>query len=188
MLSEWYASRKSVSSKSNLLRKDAATTAFLHVVHNTLRRVTNAGGGAREDAVGPSPIEPLPEPAAETAGGSAKDEVVIAPVTTAPAVTTRVDRLDYVVYKAFHINVDGQNYGIPILLMGSLDAETLAGVLLDAIGSKDTSAKEAWRAKGAAFFQRRGRKGGGAAAIDGSGAQAEPGGDAAGGSGSAANG
>lgn len=37
----------------------------------------------------------------------------------------------------------------------ALDAETLAGVLLDAIGSKDTSAKEAWRAKGAAFFQRR---------------------------------
>jgi hypothetical protein len=72
--------------------------------------------------------------------------------------------------------------------LGQLDAETLAGVLLDAIGSKDTSAKEAWRAKGAAFFQRRGRKGGGAAAIDGSGAQAEPGGDAAGGSGSAANG
>ena len=70
----------------------------------------------------------------------------------------------------------------------ALDAETLAGVLLDAIGSKDTAAKEAWRAKGAAFFQRRGRKGGGAAAIDGSGAQAEPGGDAAGGSGSAANG
>src|SRR3546814_11132157 len=41
----------------------------------------------------------------------------------------------------------------------ALDAETLAGVLLDAIGSKDADAKEAWRAKGAAFFQRRGRKG-----------------------------
>ena len=60
-----------------------------------------------------------------------------------------------------------------------LDAETLAGVLLDAIGSKDAGAKEAWRLKGAAFFQRRGQKGGGAAAIDGSGAAAEPGGDAA---------
>lgn len=71
---------------------------------------------------------------------------------------------------------------------GTLDAETLAGVLLDAVGSKDASAREAWRAKGAAFFQRRGKKGGGAAAIDGSGAQAEPGGDAADGSGSAANG
>lgn len=78
----------------------------------------------------------------------------------------------------------------------ALDAETLAGVLLDAAGSKDASAREAWRSKGAAFFQRRGRKpvpsevegGGGAAAIDRSGAQAEPGGDAAGGSRSAANG
>ena len=70
----------------------------------------------------------------------------------------------------------------------ALDAETLAGVLLDAIGSKDASAKEAWRAKGAAFFQRRGRKGGGDAAIDGSGAATEPGGDAAGGSGGTANG
>ena len=70
----------------------------------------------------------------------------------------------------------------------ALDAETLAGVLLDAIGSKDAAAKEAWRSKGAAFFQRRGKKGGGAAPIDGSSAQAEPGGDAAGGSGGTANG
>ena len=70
----------------------------------------------------------------------------------------------------------------------ALDPETLAGVLLDAIGSKDGNAKEAWRAKGAAFFQRRGRKGGNAAAIAGSGAAAEPGGDAAGGSGGTANG
>ena len=76
----------------------------------------------------------------------------------------------------------------------ALDAETLAGVLLDAVEAKDASAKEAWRAKGAAFFQRRKRKpvpsevegGGGAAAIDGSGASAEPGGDAAGGSGGTA--
>ncbi|GAA3278014.1 hypothetical protein GCM10020258_60220 [Sphingomonas yabuuchiae] len=68
----------------------------------------------------------------------------------------------------------------------ALDAETLAGVLLDAIGSEDTATKEAWRAKGAAFFQRRGKKGGGAAAIDSSGDAAEPGGDAAGGSGATA--
>ena len=68
----------------------------------------------------------------------------------------------------------------------TIDLETLAGALLDAVAVKDTDAKEAWRAKGAAFFQRRGRKGGGAAAIDGSGAQAEPGGDAAGGSGGTA--
>ena len=63
-------------------------------------------------------------------------------------------------------------------------------------GRRDAGAKEAWRAKGAAFFQRRGRKpvpsevegGAGAAAIDGSGAAAEPGGNAAGGSGGTANG
>ncbi len=45
----------------------------------------------------------------------------------------------------------------------TLDAETLAGVLLDAI-----RLKEAWHAKGAAFFRRRGRKGGDSATIDGS--------------------
>ncbi|HWU73641.1 MAG TPA: conjugal transfer protein TraD [Sphingomonas sp.] len=70
----------------------------------------------------------------------------------------------------------------------ALDAETLAGVLLDAIGSTDVSVKEAWRAKGAAFFQRRGRKGGGAAAIDGSGAATQSRGDATDGSGATANG
>ena len=70
----------------------------------------------------------------------------------------------------------------------ALDAETLAGVLLDAIGSKDAIAKEAWRAKGAAFFQRRGRKGSGVAAIGGSGSATEPGGDAASGSGGTTNG
>jgi hypothetical protein len=69
----------------------------------------------------------------------------------------------------------------------ALDAETLAGVLLDAIGSKDASAREAWRSKGAAFFQRRGKKRGGAAAIDGSGNAAEPGGDATGGNSAATN-
>lgn len=40
------------------------------------------------------------------------------------------------------------------------DAETLAGVLLAAIGSDDADRKEAWRARGAAFFQGRSRKGG----------------------------
>lgn len=70
----------------------------------------------------------------------------------------------------------------------ALDAEILAGVLLDAIGSKDAGAKEAWRAKGAAFFQRRRRKGGGTAAGDGSGAEAEPLSDAADGSSAPANG
>ena len=64
----------------------------------------------------------------------------------------------------------------------ALDVETLAGVLLDAVGSKDANIKEAWRAKGAAFFLRRGRKGGGAAGDDGATAQAEQSGDTAGGS------
>ena len=40
----------------------------------------------------------------------------------------------------------------------ALDAETLAGVLLDALESGDAKAKEAWASKGAAFFQRRARK------------------------------
>lgn len=78
----------------------------------------------------------------------------------------------------------------------ALDAETLAGALLDAVATKDTGTREAWRATGAAFFQRRGRKpvpskvegSRGVAAIDGAGAQAEPGGDAAGGSSQAPNG
>lgn len=48
----------------------------------------------------------------------------------------------------------------------ALDVETLAGVLLDAVVSRDTEAKEAWRAKGAAFFQRRGRKAGKTAPDD----------------------
>ena len=64
----------------------------------------------------------------------------------------------------------------------TLDAETLAGVLLDAVGSSDANVKEAWRAKGAAFFQRRGRKGGGDAGGNATPAQAEPGGGLAGGS------
>ena len=40
----------------------------------------------------------------------------------------------------------------------ALDAETLAGVLLDALETSDETAKEAWASKGAAFFQRRARK------------------------------
>ncbi|WP_327754353.1 conjugal transfer protein TraD (plasmid) [Sphingobium sp. SJ10-10] len=70
----------------------------------------------------------------------------------------------------------------------ALDAETLAGVLLEAVGSKDASAKEAWRARGAAFFQRRARKAAAAAQGDGASGTAQPGGDAAGGSGGTANG
>lgn len=70
----------------------------------------------------------------------------------------------------------------------ALDAETLAGVLLDAVGEKSAEAKEAWRAKGTAFFQRRGRKGRSAAPIDSADADAQPGGDAARGSDPATNG
>ena len=61
----------------------------------------------------------------------------------------------------------------------TLDLETLAGALLDAVASKDADAKEAWRAKGAAFFQRRGRKGGKAAGGNDSGTATQPGADPA---------
>jgi DNA-binding protein H-NS len=40
----------------------------------------------------------------------------------------------------------------------ALDAETLAGALLAAAESKDNAAKEAWRKRGAAFFQRAARR------------------------------
>ena len=69
----------------------------------------------------------------------------------------------------------------------ALDIETLAGALLDAVGSKDADAKEAWRTKGAGFFQRRGRKSGKSAPGDIIDAAAATDVDAAGGSGSEAN-
>ena len=69
----------------------------------------------------------------------------------------------------------------------TLDMETLAGALLDAVASKDVDVKEAWRAKGAAFFQRRGRKGGRAAGGDDLGTATQPGADPASGSGSASD-
>ena len=62
----------------------------------------------------------------------------------------------------------------------ALDVETLAGALLDAIAAKDASAREAWRAKGQAFFQRRGRKGQGITDGNGSGAGQNSSGNAAG--------
>jgi hypothetical protein len=77
----------------------------------------------------------------------------------------------------------------------ALNVEELAGALLDAVSAKDPSVKEAWRAKGAAFFQGRGRKiangsitAGSVDLRDGSGAQTESGRDTAGGSGGSANG
>jgi hypothetical protein len=69
----------------------------------------------------------------------------------------------------------------------TIDIETLAGALLDAVSSKDTDVKEAWRAKGAAFFQRRGRKAGKTASGNNTGAAAQPGTDATPGSGTAAD-
>lgn len=62
----------------------------------------------------------------------------------------------------------------------ALDVETLAGALLDAIAAKDAGAREAWRAKGQAFFQRRGRKGQSIADGNGSGAGKNSRGNAAG--------
>jgi len=59
----------------------------------------------------------------------------------------------------------------------ALDMETLAGVLLDAVASQNAEAKEAWRAKGAAFFQRRGRKGGRTAGSNSDGTGTQPGAD-----------
>ncbi|EKU72323.1 conjugal transfer protein TraD [Sphingobium yanoikuyae] len=49
----------------------------------------------------------------------------------------------------------------------ALDLDLLAGALLAAVESADANEKEAWRAKGAAFFQGRGRKTGRRAGGDG---------------------
>lgn len=40
----------------------------------------------------------------------------------------------------------------------ALDLDTLAGALLAAVESADAEEREAWRAKGSTFFQRRGKK------------------------------
>ena len=84
-----------------------------------------------------------------------------------------------------------QQLGELVTITGAdaLDADVLAGALLHIVAEAQVEGnREAWRSDGAAFFQRRGRKGGGAAAINGTTAQAEPGGDVAGGSGGTANG
>lgn len=39
-----------------------------------------------------------------------------------------------------------------------LDTDLLAGVLLDAVASKDVATKEGWRKRGAAFFHGKARK------------------------------
>ena len=69
----------------------------------------------------------------------------------------------------------------------ALDLETLAGVLLDAVASTDANAREAWRAKGAAFFQRRGRKGGRKAGGNDDSGAPQPDADPASGSGTASH-
>ncbi len=40
----------------------------------------------------------------------------------------------------------------------ALDADLLAGALLDAVASKDTATREGWRKAGAAFFRGKQRK------------------------------
>ncbi|MGJ3648742.1 conjugal transfer protein TraD [Sphingomonas sp. GlSt437] len=59
----------------------------------------------------------------------------------------------------------------------ALDPETLTGALLGLVKSKDTKEREAWRASGAAFFQRQSRKAGGGISPDNSGNQASQGND-----------
>lgn len=58
----------------------------------------------------------------------------------------------------------------------ALDADVLAGVLLEAADAKDSAAKEAWRRRGAAFFREQGKAG-----KTGGKAQGRAGGDGAGG-------
>jgi hypothetical protein len=48
-----------------------------------------------------------------------------------------------------------------------LDPETLAGVLLAAVETKDAAQREAWRKRGSAFFQGRSGKAAGASASGG---------------------
>ncbi|MFA6118231.1 MAG: conjugal transfer protein TraD [Sphingomonas sp.] len=40
----------------------------------------------------------------------------------------------------------------------ALDTDLLAGVLLDAVATKDAATKEGWRKRGVAFFQGKARK------------------------------
>lgn len=49
----------------------------------------------------------------------------------------------------------------------ALDLDVLAGALIASVSSTSLEEREAWRANGAAFFQRRGRKAGRGAAGTG---------------------
>lgn len=53
-----------------------------------------------------------------------------------------------------------QQLGELVMATGAdvLDLDTLAGALIAAVESASADEREAWRVKGAAFFQRRGRK------------------------------
>ena len=63
----------------------------------------------------------------------------------------------------------------------ALDAETLAGLLLEAVEQQKSETREGWRRRGAAFFQRRARtpKSPGGSAGDDAGATADGGGHGA---------
>lgn len=57
-----------------------------------------------------------------------------------------------------------------------LPVEQLAGALLAAVETKDTSTREGWRRRGTAFFQRRTRDAGGGPGRDAGGGPASDGG------------
>jgi hypothetical protein len=59
-----------------------------------------------------------------------------------------------------------------------LDPETLTGALLGVVKSKDAKEREAWRASGAAFFQRQSRAADRRRAANAGGDQAKQGDDA----------
>lgn len=69
----------------------------------------------------------------------------------------------------------------------TLDMEMLAGVLLNAVESKNADEREGWRASGAAFFHRRGRKGTRKTDSDDNGRTPQPGADPVLGSGPASD-
>ena len=60
-------------------------------------------------------------------------------------------------------NRKGHQLGELVIATGAdaLPIEQLAGLLLSATETSDTAAKEGWRNRGAAFFHRAGRTGGG---------------------------
>lgn len=60
----------------------------------------------------------------------------------------------------------------------TLDPETLTGALLGMVKTKDTKQQEAWRASGAAFFQRQSRAAARGTSPDASSDQARQGDDA----------